>query len=286
MVLICYLHQILYTTLAVVALNGVAAGGIGKHVDDITVTEATIAFRAWFICELLYGPLSAAVRTSILLVLLRLKPSRLDKMVLYTCLAVMYLFTTVYFLLNLFQCSPPSFFWRQFGEVDLEGSCAHPDMVPKAAIAHSAVSAPSDWLTALMAVKLMRQSMREWRKQMTLVIFLTLGALAGAVMIARIPFVQLLEITPDFLYRTVDVAMWSVIEPCVGIVAGSLPFVRVLFGKRKPKSDSRSRRAIEIPELEGIQVHTTWEVRSDSIDRQCALTANNVSATSVSHHVF
>ncbi|KAK8144722.1 hypothetical protein G3M48_005414 [Beauveria asiatica] len=275
---------LLYTILAVVALHAVAGGGIGKHVDSISVAEATVAFRAWFICELLYGPLSAVVRTSILLFLLRLRPSQLDRIVLYACLATIYLFTTVYFFLNLLQCSPPSFFWRQFAEADLQGSCAHPHMVPKAAIAHSAVSAPSDWVTALMAVKLMRQSMLDSRTKTVVMVFLSLGAVAGAVMIVRIPFVQLLEMTPDFLYSTVDVAMWSVMEPCIGIVAGSLPFVRMLFGQRRKGPNRRAESGLDLPELPasgGIHVSTTWEVQSVSMDRDRTVAAHNASVTSV-----
>ncbi|OAA33919.1 hypothetical protein ISF_10050 [Cordyceps fumosorosea ARSEF 2679] len=273
---------LLYTILAVVALHGVAGGGIGKHADSISAAEASVAFRAWFICELLYGPLSAVVRTSILLFLLRLRPSRLDRIVLYACLTTIYIFTAVYFFLNLFQCSPPSFFWRQFTEVDLEGSCARPDMVPKAAIAHSAVSAPSDWVTALMAVRLMRRSMLDWRTKMVTMMFLSLGAVAGAAMIVRIPFVQLLEITPDFLHRTVDVAMWSVIEPCIGIVAGSLPFIRMLFGQRRKRLNRRAESGIDLPELPtsgGIHVSTTWEVQSASMNQNCAVGGHTASVT-------
>ncbi|KAJ6785441.1 hypothetical protein PWT90_09560 [Aphanocladium album] len=233
------LAVLLYTVLAVVVLHGVAGGGIGKHVDKITAAEAAIAFRAWFICELLYGPLTAVVRTSILLVLLRLCRSKLDKMILYICLGTNYVFAIAYIFLNLFQCSPPSFFWRQFEDVNLKGSCAHPNMVPNAAIAHSAISAPSDLVTALMVLKLMRHTMLDWRTKVSVMIFLSLGLL--------------------------DVAIWSVIEPCVGILAGSLPFVRVLFKRRTKKLGIRAERRFELVELPvsgGIQVSTTWECKS------------------------
>lgn len=38
-----------------------------------------------------------------------------------------------------------------------------------------------------------------------------------------------------------DVAMWSLIEPCVGIVAGSLPYIRPLCQRR------RKIRAVAVP---------------------------------------
>ncbi|EXK24083.1 hypothetical protein FOMG_19176 [Fusarium oxysporum f. sp. melonis 26406] len=42
-------------------------------------------------------------------------------------------------------------------------------------------------------------------------------------MIVRVPHIQTLELTEDFLYETVDVAKWTVIEAAIGIVAGCLP---------------------------------------------------------------
>ena len=166
----------MYVVLAGVDLPGIVLGGIGKHAKDITVAEAAVAFRAWFICELLYAPLSAAIRTSIALVLLRLNPPRQLRYALYGCLAIMYVFTVIYFVLNLLQCSPPSYFWRQFIDLDLPGSCSHPHYVPSAAIAHSALSAASDWFIAVCCVLLLsRSSMGKWRRT-AMMIFLALGA--------------------------------------------------------------------------------------------------------------
>lgn len=45
----------------------------------------------------------------------------------------------------------------------------------------------------------------------------------------RIPFVKKLAITPDFLFETVDVAIWSVMEPSLGIIAGCVATLRPLF---------------------------------------------------------
>ena len=86
-----------------------------------------------------------------------------------------------------------------------------------------------------------------------------------------------------------DVAMWSVIEPCVGIVAGSLPFIRMLFGKRRKSLRRRAERGIDLPELpasgalssRGIHVNTTWEVRSELLGQDSAVPAHNASVTSV-----
>lgn len=52
---------------------------------------------------------------------------------------------------------------------------------------------------------------------------------AGIALLVRIPFVKRLAITPDFLFETVDVAIWSVMEPSLGIIAGCVATLRPLF---------------------------------------------------------
>ena len=51
--------------------------------------------------------------------------------------------------------------------------------------------------------------------------------------------------------------MWSIIEPCVGIVGGSLPFVKTLFVEKQ-----RGSSADTYPSngKSGIQVSKTWAV--------------------------
>ncbi|UKZ53261.1 hypothetical protein TrVGV298_007053 [Trichoderma virens] len=73
----------------------------------------------------------------------------------------------------------------------------------------------------------------EPHKRFGLILLLSFGILAGFVMIVRIPFIRILEVSTDFLAETVDVAICSIIEPCLGIVAGCLPTVWCLRGKIK-----------------------------------------------------
>ncbi|KAJ0130613.1 Uncharacterized protein HZ326_27210 [Fusarium oxysporum f. sp. albedinis] len=65
---------------------------------------------------------------------------------------------------------------------------------------------------------------------------------AGIFMIVRVPHIQTLELTEDFLYETVDVAKWTVIEAAIGIVAGCLPttgpLLRLMIPRRTSPVDS------------------------------------------------
>lgn len=48
-------------------------------------------------------------------------------------------------------------------------------------------------------------------------------------MIVRIPYVKKIAISADFLFETIELAVWSVIEPSLGMIAGSIAAIRPLF---------------------------------------------------------
>lgn len=45
----------------------------------------------------------------------------------------------------------------------------------------------------------------------------------------RVPYIRVLALTDDFLYATTDVAIWSVVEPGLGIIAVGAATLRPLF---------------------------------------------------------
>ena len=143
------------------ALHGILEGGIGKHASEMGVHEASVAFRAWFICELIYGPLSTLIRTSIAVLILRFSPSKAQKWTLYACLAIVCIFTIVYFFFNLLQCSPPSYFWKQFEDVNISGSCDDPHLLPNAAIAHSLIAALSDLTISILSACVIKKNLMD-----------------------------------------------------------------------------------------------------------------------------
>jgi hypothetical protein len=66
---------------------------------------------------------------------------------------------------------------------------------------------------------------------------------AGVATLIRIPYIQVLAITDDFLFATVDVAIWSAVEPGVGIIAAAALALRPLFKKFYGLSINGANRA-------------------------------------------
>ncbi|KAL7940100.1 hypothetical protein V8C42DRAFT_338581 [Trichoderma barbatum] len=282
---IMYASFLIYTAQGVVAIYGITAGGIGKHANDLNISNITITAKMWYVCEAIYGPLSALIRTSIgLYIILRLLPRtnsarslHYAKAAVIIGLAVMYVFTIVYCSINIFQCHPVSYYWRQFEAYQEGASCHMSRLIPYLAIAHSTVAFVSDFLIVILSVVLVWQNSMSLAKKVMVIFVLAIGIIAGIIMIIRIPYIIFLEISADFLYKIADVAMWSTIEPALGIVAGCLPVIYALF-----LSIFRAiKQPAEGPEAIAIEIAYGFEYNTSSKDTDQASTyGNNVTIKS------
>ncbi|KAI1841693.1 hypothetical protein JX265_006242 [Neoarthrinium moseri] len=233
---------LVYTAYAIIAVCGVAMGGTGKHTSELTLDGVAIALRGWYLCEVLYAPLSGIIRTSIAIFLLRLVVKPWQIWVIRVNLGIIWVTSLVYFFLMTFQCVPPSYFWegpsRQAGSA---GTCMDNNVVPIATIVHSAVSAVSDWMLGLLPIAMLWNVSINRRTKVSIAILLSMGLVAGLALMVRIVYVKKIVISADFLYATIDLAVWSVIEPSLGIMAGCIATIRPLF-KRAGFGSTGSRR--------------------------------------------
>jgi hypothetical protein len=69
-----------------------------------------------FVCELLYVATTAMIKLSIGAFFLRPASKRYQRIVNYTMLAVVTLFSTIYLFFLLFQCRPVDFMWKRYQE--------------------------------------------------------------------------------------------------------------------------------------------------------------------------
>ncbi|KAL7903967.1 hypothetical protein GGI35DRAFT_464496 [Trichoderma velutinum] len=208
--LLMYLAFLLYSIQSVAAIYGIIAGGIGAHAADLTIPKIIIAARMWYICEAVNGALTALIRTSVSLYLLRVIPITdtignlcRTRTIIIAGLGIMYVFVIIYSLINIFQCTPVDYYWTQFESYKKGASCRLSRAVPMLTIIHSAVACACDFAIAGISAKIMFRTQISLRKKISIVSLLSLGVVAGVVMIIRIPYIKILEISTDFLYQTV-----------------------------------------------------------------------------------
>jgi hypothetical protein len=166
-----------YALFAAFAFVGILHGGIGKPAAQLTPDRARIGFKYWYICEVMFGPLVCLIRTSACLFFMRVCRYKAHKFIIAACLSVVWLSSTIYLFIALFQCSPPKWFWEQFSVSGSTGSCQHTGLASKMALAHSFVLAISDFALGLLPVIVLWNVQINVRKKAVALILLSLGLL-------------------------------------------------------------------------------------------------------------
>ncbi|RCI15672.1 hypothetical protein L249_3529 [Ophiocordyceps polyrhachis-furcata BCC 54312] len=243
---IIVLATVIFALSIAIAMRGTTFGAFGQAKSGTaSTTERIVAtFQDLYFCEVLYSPTSLAIRFSICLFLLKIVNHKTHRRIIYLLLAVVSSASISYWLITIFQCVPPSFFWSQH-QPGAVGHCLHPEAFFYAGYVHGSVSAVSDLVVGALPIAILWRIRLDRRTKLTALVLLGMSFL--------------------------NTAIWSIIESAIGIVAASLPTLRPLFRKWpiRPRSDKTP-----IPKL----VLTSRRSRPlELISRWVELTAHNSS---------
>lgn len=216
---------VLFTLYCTFVLKGVEYG-TGQHLANIPVAHIPIALKWWWCCELAYVSCTAVLKASISIFLLRICIKRGQTITIWIVISVVMVFSIFYFFLIIFQCHPIDYFWTQYAGA--HGKCVNPNVIADSTYAHSAISALSDWTLGILPIFLVWDLAMNPRTKVSVALILALGAVGSTATIIRIPFIKQLT-QGDFLYSTTDVAIWSTVEPGIGITAAAMATLRPLF---------------------------------------------------------
>ena len=102
-------------------------------------------------------------------------------------------------------------------------------MTADSTYAQSAISIVTDWVYGILPIFIVWHLKMSKQKRVGVALVLGLGAVASSATIVRVPYLVTLTRTEDFLFATVDVAIWSTVEPGIGITAVSFACLRPLL---------------------------------------------------------
>jgi hypothetical protein len=180
----------------------------------------------WWLCELFYILSSSVLKLSVGVFLLRIATKRTHIWIIRAIMVSTSLFGGAYFFLAIFQCKPVSAWWRHTPGY---GTCMGPAIVLGTSYTSATLNSIADWTFGILPYFVVKD-LDMPRKQKALVAgilgFAAIGSLATLI---RMPFVSNLTHTDDFLYATIDLAIWSIVEPGVGIAAACAATFRPLL---------------------------------------------------------
>ncbi|KAH6673928.1 hypothetical protein F5X68DRAFT_270579 [Plectosphaerella plurivora] len=212
---------ILFVTSALVGVHY----GTGRHYWDIpNVADQVEALKYWWFCYLWYCVTMIASKISIGYFLLRITVRKIDIWIIHGVMATTVLTGIVFFFVTLFQCKPVHYFWDKSGD----GQCVPIDVIIALTYLYSVFSVICDFTFALLPVYLISKLNMDRKTKLALIPLVLMACAASSAVVVRFAYVKDFK-NPDFLYATVDIAIWSTTEQGLAITAGSLATIRPLF---------------------------------------------------------
>ncbi|KAH6614235.1 hypothetical protein C7974DRAFT_321456 [Boeremia exigua] len=217
------LFHIMFATCAI----GGVQYGTGRHMKDLSDADILKAMRYWWLCYIAYCFACIAVKLSIGVFLLRITIRPLQRWIIYIVMGLTVLTGLVFFFVTLLQCTPISFFWDKMSQ---KGSCINIDVIIALTFLYSVVSVICDFTFAILPIFLVWNLNMSVNTRLMLIPILGMACVASIAVLCRMAYVMDFK-DPDFLWATLDIAIWSDTEQALAITAGSLATLRPLYRK-------------------------------------------------------
>ncbi|KAI2642564.1 hypothetical protein GGS21DRAFT_178478 [Xylaria nigripes] len=205
--------------------------GAGKHTVDVPKENIPKVLEMRWVGEIIYVATAATLKLTVGVFLLRICSQMWHKVTIWIVLVVCVVFNTCYFFLAAFQCRPVRYFWEQYTNASLNGSCLSFEFTTSLTYTFSGINAAGDWFLALLPVALVRNLELGRRQKISIAGILAIGIVASAATIVRVFYVWQIEQGGDVLYEFTDFAIWSTVENGLGLIASSVVMLRPLFKK-------------------------------------------------------
>ncbi|KAJ0418792.1 hypothetical protein BJY00DRAFT_324727 [Aspergillus carlsbadensis] len=208
---------------------GGAIYGTGRRFAVLTAHERVTAMKYWWLCEIAYCFASIGCKVSVCIFLMRITVRRLHIWILSFVMAFTVITGLLFMFIMLLQCKPLEYFWTRTAlDPTIEGSCISIEIVIIMTYVYSAFAALCDFTVGILPIFIVRKLHMRRKTKMAVVGILGMACVASSAVIVRFPYVKTFR-DPDFLYATVEIAIWSNIEAGLGITAGSLATLRPLL---------------------------------------------------------
>jgi hypothetical protein len=182
----------------------------------------------WFFCEIFYGLSSTFTKLAAGTLLLRLTTKRMHVRIIWSIMILASLFGIAFAAQIIAQCEPTGFFWSATRD-PMQGHCIDPNIILGFTYAHAAVSSLGDWTFGILPAFIVKGLNMNLRTKVSVFLLLCLANIGSIATLIRIKAIHQISTSRDFLFATIDLAIWSSVEVGIAIVAASIATYRPLF---------------------------------------------------------
>ncbi|GJN78744.1 hypothetical protein PLIIFM63780_002253 [Purpureocillium lilacinum] len=220
----------------VISERGIARNGLGKDIWTVPLAELTASGAFFLVNQVLYFVQLSLIKLSLSLFFLAIFPGKPVRRLLLGTAIFNGVFGLTFVLATIFQCSPVSYFWTQYGG-STTGRCINTNAL---GWTNAAISITVDlWLICLPLSKIMKINL-EWKQKLGVLAMFLIGTFVTVISILRLQFLITFANSSNPTYDQFNIIYWSTIELNVGMICTSLPSLRLLLVRLVPAFGSNT----------------------------------------------
>jgi len=202
--------------------------GLGVHNYGASAAEMRDGVMYFSLWQLFYVASTVPVKASICISLLRITMNRLCRLILWGLIVLSCISTIMACIVVWSTCRPMAFTWDKTIK---GGKCSTLEAVIALSYVVSGVNIVTDWTCAVMPAFILWDVQMRKKLKISVCIILGMGAVASTATLIRLKTIPAYRNANDYLYGIAEIAIWSVVEIGLGIIAGSVATLKPLFNK-------------------------------------------------------
>ncbi|KAF6807254.1 integral membrane protein [Colletotrichum sojae] len=201
--------------------------GIGSLDSELSPQRRKEALRLWWILELLNVCSTCLLKISVGYFLLRVAIDRPHVWIIWILMAGTVVFGTTYLIMVMIQCRPIATYWEQGPRTP--DKCWPKQVIYIMTIAATVINTSADFVFGTLPWFIVRSMNLPIGTKIVVVCILGLAAVGSTATIVRAFYIPTLLEGNDFLNKTTNFAVWSTVEPGIGIIAACIATLRPLY---------------------------------------------------------
>lgn len=195
----------------------------------------------------LYILTTVTLKISLAIFFLRIVVRQWQRRVIWIVTTIYTIYATAFAFVAVFQCGIPTNFLIK----EAVGICIKDDVLQPLNYVHASLNAISDWTFAFLPIFVLWNSQMPRSAKISAGLLLSLGAVGSIISLVRIAYIPGLKTGPAFFTDAINIGVFSLIEPAMGLIAACLATLRPLFknmvGKVRSNATNTSNNSESSP---------------------------------------
>ena len=180
------------------------------------------------------------LKLSVGLFYLRLSVEKWQKGVVWFLMVLSTAYSIALFFVIIFQCGVPDDMVIFVIKKASKDGCLPGHVVAAVTYTHAAITAFTDWVFVVLPFFILKKSNMQGKEKIVVGVLMAFASIGGVAALVRFKWIPgIAEPQETFFTSVTDIAIWSCVEPGIGIAAGSFICLRPLF-KRPVEAASRA----------------------------------------------